>query len=169
MPEKAKEALFEMEHKNQLIFEFPSQADLTGLRTMGEYHQGAELVLGALVDRIGISPNYSLLRQLVIARILFPVSKIRTVSFLNKSFGTHLKTTRSFDAEFVLLGVLPFSHSPGSDLFLGYVKSLENKLYDPIYDVIDLLAMLTRLFVQLFLVLGHSLFQVDDPSHQIVY
>lgn len=89
--EKAKEVLFELKHKNQLVLEFPSQASMTGLRTIGEYHQGADLVLGALVDRIGISsPNASLLRQLVIARILYPVSKIRTVSFLNRSFGAHL-------------------------------------------------------------------------------
>lgn len=92
LDEKAKEALFELKHKNQLTLEFPSKADLTGLRTIGEYHQGADLVLGALVDRIGISsPNNSLLRQLVIARILSPVSKIRTISFLNQSFGTHLE------------------------------------------------------------------------------
>ena len=44
------------------------------------------------MDRIGISsPNLSLLRQLVIARILYPVSKIRTVSFLNRSFGARLE------------------------------------------------------------------------------
>ena len=90
--EKAKEVLFELKHKNQLALEFPEQADLTGLRTIGEYHQGADLVLGALVDRIGISsPNDSLLRRLVIARILYPTSKIRTISFLNQSFGTHLE------------------------------------------------------------------------------
>ena len=90
--ENAKEVLYELKHKNQLALEFPGQSDMTGLRTVGEYHQGADLVLGTLMDRIGISsPNLSLLRQLVIARILYPVSKIRTVSFLNRSFGAHLE------------------------------------------------------------------------------
>ena len=90
--EKAKEVLYELKHKNQLALEFPDQSDMTGLRTVGEYHQGADLVLGTLMDRIGISsPNLSLLRQLVIARILYPVSKIRTVSFLNRSFGANLE------------------------------------------------------------------------------
>lgn len=90
--QKAKEVLRELKHKNQLTLEFPSNADMTGLRTVDEHHQGADLVLGALADRIGISsPNSSLLRQLIIARILNPVSKIHTVSFLNRSFGTHLE------------------------------------------------------------------------------
>lgn len=65
---------------------------MTDLKTLGECHQGADLVLVALVDRLQIlSPNPSLLRYLVIARILHPVSKIRTVSFLNRNFGTRLE------------------------------------------------------------------------------
>lgn len=92
LDQKAKEVLHELKHKNQLELEFPSYEDMTGLRTVGEFHQGADLVLGALVDRLQISsPNPSLLRYLVIARILHPVSKIRTVSFLNRNFGTRLE------------------------------------------------------------------------------
>ena len=92
LDQKAKEVLHELKHKNQLELEFPSYEDMTGLRTVGEFHQGADMVLGALVDRLRISsPNPSLLRYLVIARILHPVSKIRTVSFLNRNFGTRLE------------------------------------------------------------------------------
>jgi hypothetical protein len=86
------ETVHRLKHKNQLELEFPRYQDVTGLRTVGEFHQGADLVLGVLVDRIQISsPNPSLLRYLVIARILHPVSKIRTLPFLNRNFGTRLK------------------------------------------------------------------------------
>ena len=56
MNEKAKEALYELKHKNQLVLEFPDQSDMTGLRTAGEYHQGADLVLGTLMDLLGFHP-----------------------------------------------------------------------------------------------------------------
>ena len=92
LDQKAKEVLRELKHKNQLELKFPSYQDVTGLRTIGEFHQGPDLVLGGLVDRIEVSsPNPLLLRYLVIARILYPVSKIRTVSFLNNNFATHLE------------------------------------------------------------------------------
>ncbi len=56
--QKAKEVLHELKHKNQLELEFPSYQDVTDLRTIGEFHQGPDLVLAGLVDRIEVSsPN----------------------------------------------------------------------------------------------------------------
>ncbi len=89
--EKAKEALLELKHKDQLRLPFPDDSSLSGLRTVGEYHQGADLVLGGLFDRLGIPlGNVALLRQLIMARILHPTSKRRTAQFLNRSFGATL-------------------------------------------------------------------------------
>ena len=68
-------------------------AGVSGLRTVGEYHYGAELVLGHLFDRFGINEvdiSIALCRQLVIARILYPVSKHRTAQFLNRHFNASL-------------------------------------------------------------------------------
>lgn len=42
---KAKEALFELEHKDQLDLPFPTSSTLSGLRTFAVYNQGANLVL----------------------------------------------------------------------------------------------------------------------------
>lgn len=65
---------------------------MTDLKTLGECHQGADLVLVALVHRIKISsPNPSPLPCLVMARGLHPESKIGTVPFLNRNFGTRLE------------------------------------------------------------------------------
>ena len=54
-------------------------------------------LLGTLMESYWDFIDYadpSLLRQLVIARTLYPVSKIRSVSFLNRSFGAHFKKDR---------------------------------------------------------------------------
>lgn len=89
--ESAKQTLDQLERPNQLRFPFPSEIETSGLRTVGEFHQGADLVLGHLFDRLGIARSEAnLLRFLVMARILLPSSKRRTVQFLNKSFGTSL-------------------------------------------------------------------------------
>lgn len=89
--EKAKETLNELRHKDQMMLDF-ADVDLSGLRTIGSYHQGADLVLGNLFDRFGIDlPRRDLLRKLVMARIINPVSKRRTIEFLNHNFGAHLE------------------------------------------------------------------------------
>ncbi len=89
--ERAKQTLDKLERPNQLRFPFPSEIQTSDLRTIGQFHQGADLILGHLFDLLGIErEKASLLRLLVIARILLPGSKRRTVQFLNQSFGTSL-------------------------------------------------------------------------------
>ena len=44
--ERAKETLDQPERPNQLRFPFPSEIETSGLRTIGHFHQGADLVLG---------------------------------------------------------------------------------------------------------------------------
>jgi hypothetical protein len=89
--ERAKETLDQPERPNQLRFPFPSEIETSGLRTIGHFHQGADLVLGQIFDRLGFDRGEAgLLRLLVIARILLPSSKRRALQFLNQSFGTSL-------------------------------------------------------------------------------
>ena len=89
--ERAKQTLDQLERPNQLRFPVPYEIETSGLRTIGQFHQGADLVLGHLFDRLGIEQGKAgLLRLLVIARILLPSSKRRTLQFLNQSFDTAL-------------------------------------------------------------------------------
>ena len=90
---EAQKTLSELRRPNQLTLPFPADGGVSGLRTVGEYHYGAELVLGHLFDRLGISEeglSGGLCRQLVIARMLYPVSKRRTAQFLNRHFNAPL-------------------------------------------------------------------------------
>ena len=90
---EAQKTLSELRRPNQLTLPFPAGGGVSGLRTVGEYHYGAELVLGHLFDRLGISEeglSGGLCRQLVIARMLYPVSKRRTAQFLNRHFNASL-------------------------------------------------------------------------------
>ncbi len=70
----------------------PPQVDPVGaLRMDGVYWEGAEVLLGSLFDRLGLEttlPSSSVLRHLVMARILDPCSKRRTARLLNERFGT---------------------------------------------------------------------------------
>ena len=43
--EKAKETLLELKNKDQLTLPFSDEANFSGLRTVGEYHQGADFYL----------------------------------------------------------------------------------------------------------------------------
>lgn len=49
--ERAKQTLDQLERPNQLRFPFPSDIETSRLRTIGEFHQGADIVLGHLFDR----------------------------------------------------------------------------------------------------------------------
>lgn len=89
---KAKQLLYEWKHKNQLpLFKctHPPTAKLINWRITG-FHQ----VFGAVYDRIGF-PN-TLLRDLVIARIVYPKSKSATLRYLDRYLGITIKKSRLF-------------------------------------------------------------------------
>ena len=73
-------------HPGQLPLTFAGNDALgSQVKMVGEYWEGAELVLGTLFDALCISMRASdlrLLRNLVIARVMNPVSKRRTASWL---------------------------------------------------------------------------------------
>ena len=73
-------------HPGQLQLALAGDNGLGGqVKVVGEYWEGAELVLGRLFDALGIpmrSSDLRLLRNLVIARVMNSVSKRRTASWL---------------------------------------------------------------------------------------
>lgn len=90
--QSAKEILFQLERLGQLNLELGDFTHQSGLRITGEYHKGADLVLGHFFDRLRITgPNRQLLRHLVIVRILLPSSKMRTTRVLKWAFGRSLE------------------------------------------------------------------------------
>lgn len=84
--QKAKQRMWELNFENQL-FLF-SQKSPFKAKLIGWYVTGYHLVFGTVYDRIGFPNN--LLRDLVIARIVYPRSKIATVRFLNNTLGISL-------------------------------------------------------------------------------
>lgn len=90
---KAKQLLHKWKHANQLpLFEtgtHPPTAKLINWRITG-FHQ----VFGTVYDRIGF-PN-TLLRDLVIARIVYPKSKAATLRYLDRYLGITIKKNRLF-------------------------------------------------------------------------
>jgi transposase len=85
---KATEELAKLKFADQLVL-FPQlrsgpKARLVNWRLTG-YHQ----VFGSVYDRLGFPKN--LLRDLVVARIVYPKSKLATVRYLNRFLGLSLK------------------------------------------------------------------------------
>lgn len=127
--QRAKEMLFQMERPGQLDLGLGSLSRGGGLRTTGEYSEGANLVLGGLFDRLVIEgPDRSLLRLLVIARILLPSSKMRTVRFLNKAFGTSIE----LDQVYRFMDVL----AKEQDVVLGSARNRLIELFPGSFDFI---------------------------------
>ncbi|NNN21792.1 MAG: hypothetical protein HKL80_07320 [Acidimicrobiales bacterium] len=86
IPEQGQSTLLELKNGGQLVLPFLTGTDSNGLKVIGEYHHGAELILCHLFDQLGITTktiSIGLLCQLVVAGILYPVSKRRTATFLN--------------------------------------------------------------------------------------
>ena len=130
---KAKEILDELKRPNQLRIPFSVEQSYTGdLRTVGEFYQGADLVLGHLFDRLDIDRCESqLLRFLTIARILLPSSKRRTVQFLNKGFGTSLELDQIYRFMDTIAEVQSeILSSTRNYLLRTYPKSFDYILYD---------------------------------------
>lgn len=84
----AEQVLAELRRGEQLALSFvPPQKPSQLVRT-GEYWQLADLALGYVYDRIGLTPDLPLLRSLVIARVVFPASKRKTAGFLTRALAT---------------------------------------------------------------------------------
>lgn len=81
--EKAKAIKQELEHKDQVEI-FKTHMPVSKVVRLGDYLIGAEVSLGVLFDRFNLN-NSELLKILVISRILWPVSKRRTATLIEKN------------------------------------------------------------------------------------
>src|SRR5260370_26089311 len=81
---KAETVKRQLTQGDQIALPLPSTAPVSHLRRVGESLLGAEAVLGCLFDRFNL-PAMPLLRQLVIARILWPFSTRRTAVLLQQA------------------------------------------------------------------------------------
>lgn len=89
---KAKQMLHEWKYGNQLsLFKVkaPPVAKLTLWKTTGFHH-----VFGEVYDLIGFPNN--LLRDLVVARIVYPKSKLATIRYLSRYLGITIQKNRLF-------------------------------------------------------------------------
>lgn len=85
---QAEQTLAELRRGEQLALKLIADAPASRLQRVGDYWQLAEESLGGLYDRLGITASIPFLRPMVIARIVFPKSKLRTATFLSESFAT---------------------------------------------------------------------------------
>lgn len=90
---KAKQLLYEWEHANQLSL-FKTRADLPTAKLVNWRIIGFHQVFGAVYDRIGFPQN--LLRDLAVARIVYPKSKSATLRYLKDYLGITIVKNRLF-------------------------------------------------------------------------
>lgn len=83
---KAKERLTQLKFKNQIPLLTPDESDKAEL--ISWHITGFHKVFGYVYDAIGFPDN--LLRDLVVARIVYPKSKLATIRYLNKNLGFSL-------------------------------------------------------------------------------
>jgi transposase len=87
---------------NQTILNFEHETEQAFLQTFYEGIEtfllvGPELLLGKLYDEIGFNAiNDDLLRHLVIARLVYPVSKLKTVDYLFKYKGITIDVNKIY-------------------------------------------------------------------------
>jgi transposase len=89
--QKAKQEIKEIKGQLQINFETEKEADIvkTFFESIEEFRLlGPELLLGKIFDQIGFSTiKDELFRHLVITRLVYPVSKLKTVDYLYKYKG----------------------------------------------------------------------------------
>jgi transposase len=83
---QAEQTLVKLRRGEQLALRLTARPPTSRLQRTGEYWQLAEASLGGLYDRLGIQ-TVPFLRLMVIARIVFPRSKLQTASFLSECFA----------------------------------------------------------------------------------
>ncbi len=87
MNPEGQQRLFSIKSRNDLVIEnFLTQLKNADIRTLGP-----EIVFGALFDRIGFNaiPD-DLFRHIVIARLAYPTSKLKTVDYLRRYRGIEM-------------------------------------------------------------------------------
>lgn len=83
---QAEQTLAKLRQGEQLALRLTPAAPASRVRRVGDYWQLAEAALGSLYDRLGIT-DLPFLRLMVIARIVYPKSKLQTAGFLSSSLA----------------------------------------------------------------------------------
>jgi hypothetical protein len=137
---KAKLAI--IEHSRQTMLPFDQQAELTFADTFINHIDslelaGPELLIGKLFDEIGFNAvEEDLFRHLVITRLVYPVSKLKTVDYLFKYKGVQISV-------YSIYRYLDKLHSKHKDLIQQIslqhtLKLFGNKIVVVFYDVTTL-------------------------------
>jgi transposase len=97
---QAKQTLADLRLGDQLALGLTKEPATSHLQRVGEHWQLAEAALGNLYDRLHIETTQKLpfLRAMVIARIVFPASKLRTASFLSECLAVPCGTDKLYRA-----------------------------------------------------------------------
>ncbi len=90
---KAKQELVRIVYENQLSM-FPDKRQTSKAKLLGWHITGYHLVFGSVYDSIGFPNN--LLRDLVVARIVYPKSKLSTIRYLGRHMGINLPKDRVY-------------------------------------------------------------------------
>lgn len=101
---KAEQTLAELHRGKQLALKLTADPPSSRLQRVGDHWQLAETALGGLYDRLGIGSDMPFLRLMVIARIVFPKSKLRTASFLSECLSTPCHENQLYRAMDILAG-----------------------------------------------------------------
>jgi transposase len=99
---QAEQTLAELRQGEQLALRLTADAPTSRLSRVGDYWQFAETVLGRLYDRLGLVTDLPFLRLMVIARIVFPKSKLQTAGFLTTALATPCQEDQLYRAMDVL-------------------------------------------------------------------
>lgn len=125
---KAQEELFISENDN-LVEKIFSNLENASIRTVGP-----ELIFGKIYDSIGFSQiKEELFRHLVISRLAFPLSKLKTIEYLYRYRGIQL----DIDAVYRFLDKLSYSLKEEVEqiAFNHTLKTLEGKISVVFYDM----------------------------------
>jgi len=99
---QAEQTLATLRQGEQLALRLSADEPSSRLRRVGDYWQLAEASLGSLYDRLGITATIPFLRLMVIARIVYPKSKLQTAVFLAESFATQCHENQLYRAMDIL-------------------------------------------------------------------
>lgn len=99
---KAEQTLAELRSGDQLALKLSVDTPASRLQRVGDYWKLVEIALGGLYDRLGLTTDIPFLRLMVIARIVFPKSKLRTAGFLSECLATPCNEDQLYRAMDVL-------------------------------------------------------------------
>lgn len=122
-----------IKHNGQLVLDLDYEVEKSGIFTLSSFYTGAQLIFGELFRslKLPVGRSATLLKQLVITRIIYPASKSKTSAFLTKHLGSEF----SLEQIYYLLDIMHKKKSQINKRLSNYVKKqypghLNYLLYD---------------------------------------